>query len=312
MRREARPMQAKRWKILYLLVGLACGCAVATPKKPSTPVAPVLTPTSVKPVVVRPFPRELIFSLVKKWTQGFSGRSGVVCGLLTELDPVVHRADDSFEAASLVKLPILVELARRQERGLCKLADGLTFEERHRVGGSGVLKDRPAGQSYRLDQLAEWMIAESDNVATDMLLEYLGLSSIEGEMVRLGLKQTTVQRKVFAFEEIDQGRDNLISAADAATLLRGIATHQLPGSAWMLEVLHKTRRRDLLAAQLPADLKVAHKTGELTGFLHDAAIVYADPPYLLVILSAADKPASEKFIQGLSGDIYRALSASRH
>ena len=301
-------MQAERWKILYLLIGLACGCTSATPKKPSTPVASVSSPTSVKPELVRPFPRELIFSLVKKWTRGFSGRSGVVCKPLSGAASVAHQADDSFEAASLVKLPILVELGRRLENGSCKLEDQLPFEERHRVGGAGVLKDLPAGQSYSLGQLAEWMITESDNVATDMLLEYLQLDSVEGEMVKLGLKKTTVQRKIYAFEEIDQGRDNLISAGDAATLLSLVGRHKLPSSQWMLDILQKTKRRDLIAAKLPGTLKVAHKTGELTGFLHDAAIVYVDRPYVLVILTAADKPDSEKFIQGLSHQIYSTLS----
>lgn len=301
-------MLAKRRKILYLLSGLACGCAVAPPQVPNTPATVVPSPTSVKPDPVRPFPRELIFSTVKKWTDGFSGTSGVVCGPPEKPLEVAHQAERAFEAASLVKLPILVELGRRLEAGECKPDDRLTFEERFRVGGSGVLKERQAGGRYTLDELALWMISESDNIATDMLLEYLGLEAIEKEMGRLGFSQTTVRRKVFAFEEIERGLDNRISAGDAARMLAGMATGKLPRSQWMLEILCQTRRRDLICARLPKDLKVAHKTGELTGYLHDAAVVYTKQPFVLVICTEGEKADSEKFIQGLSQGVYQGLA----
>lgn len=301
-------MLAKRRKILYLLSGLACGCAVAPPQVPNTPATVVPSPTSVKPDPVRPFPRELIFSTVKKWTDGFSGTSGVACGPSAHPLEVAHQADLAFEAASLVKLPILVELGRRLEAGQHKSDDRLVFEERFRVGGSGVLKDRQAGGEYTLDQLALWMVTESDNVATDMLLEHLGMAEIEKEMTRLGLSHTTVQRKVFAFEEIERGRDNRISAGDAAILLGRMVQGKLPRSQWMLDILCKTRRRDLICAKLPKDLKVAHKTGELTGFLHDAAVVYTSQPFVLVICTQGEKADSQKFIQGLSQAVYQALA----
>lgn len=280
--------------------------AQAPPQEPRASGTPAKSPTPKKPDPVRPFPRDLIFRAVKKSTEGFSGLSAVVVEPLDSVGEgrVEHRPEASFEAASLVKLPILVELGRRFQEGSCKREDTLVFEERFRVGGSGVLKERPAGQAYSLTQLAEWMIAESDNVATDMLLEFLKMDQIEGHMRQLGLKQVTVQRKVFAFEEIDRGRDNRISAEDAARLMAMIGRGELPEHAWMLEILQKTRRRDLIQAGLPQHLKVAHKTGELTGFLHDAALIYASRPYLLVILTQGEGPDCEEFIQSLSRDVY--------
>jgi len=301
-------MLAKRWKILCLLIGLASGCTrVRAPsQEPRAAVTPAPSPTTKKPEPVRPFPQDLIFRTVKKSTEQFSGLSGIVVEPLESApnSRVEHKPDASFEAASLVKLPILVELAKRFQEGSSKREDTLVFEERHRVGGSGLLKDRPAGQSYSLQQLAEWMIAESDNVATDMLLEYLKMDSIESHMRELGLKQTTVQRKVFAFEEIEQGRDNRISAGDAARLMAMIGRGEVPEHQWMLQILQKTRRRDLIQGQLPKGLKVAHKTGELTGFLHDAAIIYTSRPYVLVVLTQAPAAESQAFIQSVSRDIY--------
>ena len=229
----------------------------------------------------------------------------MACGPLDNPTLVSLSGEKTFEAASLVKLSILVELARRFETGECKPEDTLVFEERFRVGGSGHLQKEPAGGKYRLADLAEWTITESDNVATDMLFDYLKLDTLEPAMRALGLKQMTVQRTIFAFEEIDKGRDNLISANDLAILLGKIARKELPRSDWMLEILQKTHRHDLIQAKLPKDLKVAHKGGELTGFLHDAGIVYADRPYVLVILTAGEKADCEPFIRGLSGEIYK-------
>lgn len=222
---------------------------------------------------------------------------------------VSHRGEATFESASLVKLAILVELARRLEAGACKPEDTLVFEERFRVGGSGHLQKEPAGGRYRLDDLAEWTITESDNVATDMLFDYLRLPSLEPAMRALGLQQMTVRRTIFAFDEIDRGRDNLISAADLAQLLGKIARKELPRSDWMLNILQKTHRHDLIQASMPKELQVAHKSGELSGFLHDGGIVYTTPPYILVILTRANKDDSEKFIRGLSSEIYQAVSA---
>lgn len=244
---------------------------------------------------------------MKKWRADFPGSSAVACGPLDNPTQVSVNGDKTFESASLVKLAILVELARRFETGECKPEDTLVFEERFRVGGSGHLQKEPAGGKYRLDKLAEWTITESDNVATDMLFEYLKLDTLEPAMRALGMKQMTVQRTIFAFEEIDRGRDNLISADDLANLYGKIARKELPRSEWMLDILHKTHRHDLLQAKLPKDLKVAHKSGELTGFLHDGGILYADPPYILVVLTQAEKNDSERFLRGLSGAVFETV-----
>lgn len=251
---------------------------------------------------------------MKKSTTAFSGSSGIVCEPLSGSGSVRHRSDTRFESASLVKLPILVELARRIEAGEVHAEDPMIFEERFRVEGSGVLKKRPAGGKYSLQQLAEWMITQSDNVATDMLLERLGMNTVEDAMERLGLRNTTVQRTIFDFGAIDRGRDNLISAADAATLLRGIGEGRLPRSEWMLEILTHTKRHDLIQKRLPSDLRVAHKTGQLQGVLHDAALVFLpEQAYVLVVLTqGAPEAEAEKFIQELSADVYHELAAKEN
>lgn len=260
------------------------------------------------PKTVRPLPQESIQAIVQNSTNRFGAASGVVIAGL-DGGRVEHRPDERFEAASLVKLPILVELARRAETGKLKLDDKMKFEERFRAEGSGVLKDRPAGQSYTLEQLAEWMIIESDNTATDMLLDRLTMSEIEAQMHKLGLEHTTVQRTIFDFGAIDRGLDNRISAGDAASLLLRMGRGEMPRSPWMAEILKRTKRKDLLQARLPKTVNVAHKTGELEGVLHDAGLVYVDSPYVIVVMTqGAGRAEAMEFIAGLSSDVYAAVS----
>ncbi len=231
-------------------------------------------------------------------------------GPIEEPDSVSHNGQRSFEAASLVKLPILIELARRLEKGTCPPGHQLVFEERFRVGGSGRLKEQSAGGKYPVEQLAQWMIQESDNVATDMLLEYLGQEQTEASLSPLGLTATTVRRNIFDFAAIDLGRDNLTSPKDMARLLSLVGQNKLPRSAWIKELLMGTKNRSLLLAQIDPQIRVAHKSGELTGFLHDIALFEGQSPWLLVVLTeGAEVETAKPALQKLGQQIYERISS---
>jgi len=224
-----------------------------------------------------------------------------------------HRPQEVFESASLVKLPILVELYRRAETGELKLSEQMTLEDRFRVEGSGTLKNEASGTRWSLEQLARLMVAESDNIATDMLLEKLGLDTLTPAMQKLGLKATTVERTIFDFAAIDAGRDNRTTPADTALLLEKMARQELPGSEAMLKILESTKRRDMLPARLPQGVTVAHKTGELTGVLHDAGLVTTPQGRYILVLMAQGFPGREamlKFWAAFSGRVYKTYTTS--
>ncbi len=215
-----------------------------------------------------------------------------------------------YEAASLVKLPILVELYRRAEAGQLSLDEEMTFEERFRVGGSGEIGQGPAGTRWKLADLGRLMIVKSDNVATDMLLERLGMDSIQRAMKELGLEDTTVQRTIFDFSAIDEGRDNLTSTRDMVRLLALISDNKLPGSQAMRAVLEQQTKNELIPAGLPPGTRVAHKAGELTGLLHDAGIVSTPRgDYILVLLGEfPDRETGVATWKGVSSRVYRAFT----
>lgn len=256
--------------------------------------------------------RAAVQKAVEVSAREFPGRAGIVWRHVPSGAEAAVGAAESFEAASLVKLPILVELFRRVEAGGLQLNEELVFDEEFRVGGSGVLKDRPAGTRVRLDELARLMIVESDNAATDMLLEKLGPDRIEAAMQGLGLRDTTVRRRIFDFEAIDAGRDNLTSPADIARLLDLIARDEVPGAAAMREILAGQKRKDMIPAGLPPGTPVAHKTGELTGVLHDAGIVTSPGGDYIVVLMGQEFPDREGAIRAWADASRRLWKAAPH
>lgn len=283
----------------------------STPQTAGTPAesrSPVFSPT---PEVPREERVEAVKSVLATAAEEFPGRIAVGFYDLELGQGAFHNPDQQLEAASLIKLPILVEFYRQAQTGGLDPAETMVFEERFRVGGSGSLQHEEAGTSWPLQELATLMVTQSDNVATDMLVERLGRDAITHQMELLGLKNTTLERGIYDFAAIDQGRDNLTTAADMTALLRLIAEGELPGSDAMHEMLDAQERKDMIPAQLPKGTRVAHKTGELLGVLHDAGIVYTPKgAYVLVFLSQ-DFPSTEEtreFWAELSRKVYDAYT----
>ncbi len=245
---------------------------------PTTPISPSAEdPRSQK--------LERIRAVLEQASQDFPGQAGLLFHDLELGQTVGVGTDLEFEAASLIKLPVLVELYRRLEAGDIPPDEEMVFEERFRVQGSGHLKDQEAGSLWRLTELARLMIQESDNVATDMLIERLGMAEVNHQMSVLGLQQTVLARGIYDFEVIEEGQDNLTSAGDVGLLLQELGEGRLPGSTQMHQLLMGQKRNDMIPARLPEGTTVAHKTGQLLSVLHDAGIVYTPRgSYVLVFL----------------------------
>jgi beta-lactamase class A len=228
----------------------------------------------------------------------------------TELD---YDGDRRFESASLMKLVVITELFRQIQVGKVELEQSLVLEERHIVGGSGDLKSQEPGMSFPVRVLAEKMITQSDNTATQMLTEFLTKEQLNKSTKNLGLTNTTVDRDIYDFAAIEQGRDNYITAKDAAILMEQLARDQLAGSESIHEILERQQRNDMIGRGAPKDVKVAHKTGELNGIVHDVGIVYAPRgSYVLALLSdkVTNKDKAVDVFGDLSEEIFKIYQVS--
>lgn len=222
--------------------------------------------------------------------------------------------NEQMQAASMIKLFIMAEAFRQEKIGLLHFDEESVITSKVKVGGAGILQDVPDGSRKTLRQLIELMIIASDNTATNLVIDRLTMKSINNLIVRLGFTNTMLQRKMMDFESIKTGKENYTSVVDLGVMLEKIYFGQCIGpeqDAEMLKILLKQEDNDKIPALLPADVKVAHKTGELVGIFHDGGIVYGPKRnYVVCIMTKniTDTDEAVHHIAAISKDIYQFLN----
>ena len=237
--------------------------------------------------------------------------------------------DKSFHAASTMKVPVMIELFRQAHAGLLSLDEPLPIRNDFHsiVDGSrftlseGDDSDKAvyanAGKTMTLRQLCEPMITVSSNFAANLLIERLGVANIRRTVSALGADGMQVLRGVEDQKAFDQGLNNTTTARALMLLMERIASGRAvaPGpDAEMAAILERQTFADAIPAGLPAGTVVAHKTGNITGIHHDAAIVYAPAPYVLVLLvrGIEDQKKSAALMAELSREVYASGIGARN
>ena len=212
-----------------------------------------------------------------------------------------------FPAASLYKVPIMVETVRQIRLGRIAPDQQLVVQRAHKVPGSGVLQSR-IGDSVSVREILRLLIAESDNVAAMMLLDLTGLNNVNQTMRGLGLDATRLL-DYRAPGAMDGVGPYATSPADMGLLLDTIGSGRLvdqEASDEALRLLGQKQASDLLSEGLPFNIKVAHKWGEIPGARHEAGIVFGPRfNYVVVIMTEnVDPDRSPAYIRDLSKAIY--------
>jgi beta-lactamase class A len=196
--------------------------------------------------------------------------------------------DRPFPAASLFKLPILVEVLKQQRLNRLNADDRLQILQAHWTDGSGVLQAR-IGERLPIHELLRLMVQESDNIAALVLLDAVGVENVNATMDAMGLRATRLRDR-----RQPQAVLHTTSARDMAHLLETIATGRLidvETSEAALELLERKQAHTWLTDGLPWWVKLAHKWGDLPGARHDAGIVFApSSTYLAVVLTEGGTP----------------------
>ena len=231
--------------------------------------------------------------------------------------------DRPFHAASTMKVPVMIELFRQAHEGRLSLddrlpvrnefhslADGSTFSLS--VGDDSDAEVYAAvGQTLTLRQLCEAMITVSSNFAANLLIERLGVANIQRTVKALGGDGMQVLRGVEDQKAFDLGLNNTTTALGLLVLLQRLAhgtAVDAQADAAMIDILKRQKFNDAIPAGLPDGTPVAHKTGNITRSHHDAAIVYASRPYVLVLLvrGVEDQKKSAVLMAELSRTVYEA------
>ena len=182
------------------------------------------------------------------------------------------RGDDVFPAASLAKIPIAIELMRRIDLGQFAATERLDTSDEPRVGG-GVLDWLDRDVPLTLHELCTLMLITSDNTAANFLLGLLGMGEVNETMSRLKLKHTHLARRFMDMAARANHRDNETTADDMLTLLTLLRGGALPGGRQIAEMLTGQLLFEELKDWLPADARLAHKSGSLDDTVNDAGLL---------------------------------------
>jgi beta-lactamase class A len=236
---------------------------------------------------------------VNSLTQNNSEISLYIKDLSTEYEIKIN-SDKEIPSASLVKIPIMAAVYELAEKGDLSLNEKLTYKKKYRCGGSGIIKRSRYGTKFTIRELVELMISLSDNVATHMLIDRIGIKNLNKIFKELGLKNTNIDRFVMDLQARDKGIENYTTAEDIGLLLEKIYRGKLvskEASIEMLLIMLKQRISDRIPKKLPTQVAVAHKTGLMKDVCHDAGVVYTNNgDFIICVLTHNIKPQVAKEI----------------
>ena len=230
--------------------------------------------------------------------------------------------DASQNSASMIKLLILAEFLAQVDAGTHSLDETYIVRQSDLdgVAGTGSLQHSvSAGSQITLGEAARLMISESDNVAANILIEVLGLETIDARGAKLGLSGTHLNRKMFDIPAQMQGIENYTTANDVAAMLSMIYHREFispEASDFALLALLAQFDVECLVAGLPMGVRCANKTGEVDTARNDGAIVYASHPYVIVALCAVgnddfySEEAAKSVMKDLSSTVYNLVESA--
>jgi beta-lactamase class A len=221
--------------------------------------------------------------------RNLDGVMGVAIVDLTDGHKYLLHAKDLFPQASSIKICILAELYRQAQQGKLKLTDLYTVNAADLVQDSDIMGGlTPGVTQITLRDLATMMVAVSDNSATNVLIDRVGMENVNTFLAAQGLHETKLLRKMMDLKAAGEGRENVSSPIEMATLLEALYRGQILNQE-MTEDFFKvlsTHKDSWIPRNLPEDLRIANKPGALEGVRNDSGLIFVDKrPYVLCVMT---------------------------
>ena len=218
--------------------------------------------------------------------EAVSGEIGFYAENLVTGEVLSFHHERKLLAASVIKLPILVECFRQMKVGTADPGERFVIRNEDKKPSCGALNYMHEGLEVTLEDLYTLMIILSDNTATNLLIDRLTPSAVNETLEALGLHNTRLNRKLFEPQLSREGIENYICAGEIGGLLKKLYRGEVvdeAASARMLEIMKMQRLNGKIPVLLPPGTAVAHKTGEDTGITHDVGIVYGRQDFVLCL-----------------------------
>ena len=215
---------------------------------------------------------------------------GVVGYSLVDLESgerISHLGNAVFPTASSIKIAIVYELVKQVDEGRVRLDEAITLDRSKAVGGSGVLFELGT-PTLSLGDYATRMVVLSDNTATNVVIDRLGLERVAARMQSLGLKDTKLRRRMMDVAAARRGDENVSTPDELVNLLQIVNRGEglTPGGRDAALALLKKSKTSRLRRGLPPGVDAADKPGELEGVRVDAGIVFAkNRPYAISVMT---------------------------
>jgi beta-lactamase class A len=208
---------------------------------------------------------------------------------LTTGQRIMVRADEVMPTASSIKIAILAELYRQAQQGKVKLTDFYTLQASDMVGGSGITSVLTPGQTrLTLRDVAGLMISVSDNSATNVIIDRIGMENVNALLDSLGLTHMRLRRKMMDVKAAEEGRENISSPSEMVMLLEALYRGKVLNKSMTEDFFNmlSVHKESYIPRELPEDLKVANKPGELEGVRNDSGIVFTGKrPYAISVMT---------------------------
>src|SRR6476469_7561746 len=187
--------------------------------------------------------------------------------------------DEVFAQASTIKIAVLAELYRLAQAGKLKLTDLYTVQAADLVPDSDIMGGLTPGVTrITVRDLATMMVAVSDNSATNVLIDRVGMENVNGLMSSLSLSHTRLRRKMMDLKAASEGRENISTPGEMMTLLENVYRGKVLNKKMTADffVMLSTPKNSFIPRDLPEGLKIANKPGELEGVRNDSGVVFVE------------------------------------
>jgi beta-lactamase class A len=248
--------------------------------------------------------------------QRLDGVLGVAILDLNSGQQLLIRPDEVFPQASSIKIAVLAELYHQAQQSAQGTSGKATLKDRYVVRAADIVPDSfilggltPAVTSLTNRDLATIMVAVSDNSATNVLIDRVGMDNVVRLTESLGLAHSQLRRKMMDLQAAAQGKENISTPREMMQLLEQLYRGKVIGPPLLDDFFNvlATGKNSWIPRDLPADLKIANKPGELEGVRNDSGIVFLkNRPYVICVMTTylTNERAGEEAITRISSLAY--------
>ena len=219
-----------------------------------------------------------------------------------------YNEEKVYPSASIIKIPIMIEALSKADNLEIPLLSKIKIKDSDKVDFSIVTEQNLTQCTFL--ELITWMIISSDNTATNVLIDELGIDKINDRIKNLGIKNTSLQRKMMDFEAVKEGKNNFTSLKDMLVVMEGLYRGEVINkevSKKAIDIMKNQRDNTMLKRYIQENIVLANKTGELHNLNNDVGIFYtkrADYFIGVFVHNVRDNEQAYKIIGKLSKKVY--------